>query len=207
MGATTIWERWDSMLPDGSVNPGEMTSFNHYALGAVADWLHRFTGGLAPAEPGYHRLEIHPRPGGGLTYASSRHQTPYGMAECSWKIEGETITVDILVPANTTAQVTLPGSDMAPLEVGSGSYHWSYAYVDPDARGPLTIDDAIGEIVGSPEALAAMTKTLKQFPGSEMLLMFMQHEGNQSLRQLLGMRPGTEVLLEAINSALANIGK
>ncbi|MGN6672952.1 MAG: family 78 glycoside hydrolase catalytic domain, partial [Thermomicrobiales bacterium] len=63
MGATTIWERWDSMLPDGSINPGEMTSFNHYALGAVADWLHRTVGGLAPAEPGYRRIEIRPQPG------------------------------------------------------------------------------------------------------------------------------------------------
>ena len=48
MGATTVWERWDSMLPDGSVNPGQMTSFNHYAFGAVADWMHRVIGGLAP---------------------------------------------------------------------------------------------------------------------------------------------------------------
>ncbi len=53
MGATTVWERWDSMLPDGTINPGEMTSFNHYALGAVADWIHRTVGGLAPLEPGY----------------------------------------------------------------------------------------------------------------------------------------------------------
>jgi alpha-L-rhamnosidase len=52
MGATTIWERWDSMRPDGTINPGEMTSFNHYALGAVADWLQRSVGGLAPAAPG-----------------------------------------------------------------------------------------------------------------------------------------------------------
>jgi alpha-L-rhamnosidase len=52
MGATTIWERWDSMLPDGSINPGQMTSFNHYALGAVADWMHRVVGGLAPRRAG-----------------------------------------------------------------------------------------------------------------------------------------------------------
>src|SRR5262249_21416887 len=63
MGATTIWERWDSMLPDGSINPGEMTSFNHYALGAVADWLHRVVAGLAPGAPGYRKLLIEPRPG------------------------------------------------------------------------------------------------------------------------------------------------
>ena len=66
MGATTIWERWDSMLPDGSINPGEMTSFNHYALGAVADWMHRVVGGIAPAAPGYARVRIAPQPGGGL---------------------------------------------------------------------------------------------------------------------------------------------
>ena len=78
MGATTIWERWDSMLPDGSINPGEMTSFNHYALGAVADWLHRTVAGLAPAAPGYRRLLVRPRPGGGLTHARARHDTPYG---------------------------------------------------------------------------------------------------------------------------------
>jgi alpha-L-rhamnosidase len=63
MDATTIWERWDSLLPDGSVNPGEMTSFNHYSLGAVADWLHRTVGGLAPAAPGYRLIDIQPHPG------------------------------------------------------------------------------------------------------------------------------------------------
>ena len=71
MGATTIWERWDSMLPDGTINPGEMTSFNHYALGAVADWMHRVVGGLAPAEPGYRAVRIAPQPGGGLTWAKT----------------------------------------------------------------------------------------------------------------------------------------
>ena len=62
MGATTVWERWDSMLPDGSINPGEMTSFNHYALGAVADWIHRTVAGIAPLEPGYGRCCSHPGP-------------------------------------------------------------------------------------------------------------------------------------------------
>ncbi|PTT70646.1 alpha-L-rhamnosidase, partial [Arthrobacter sp. HMWF013] len=71
MGATTIWERWDSMLPDGSINEGEMTSFNHYALGAVADWMHRSLAGLAPAEPGYRKLLVRPRPGGGLDWAEA----------------------------------------------------------------------------------------------------------------------------------------
>jgi alpha-L-rhamnosidase len=80
--ATTVWERWDSMLPDGTINPGEMISFNHYALGAVADWMHRTIGGLTPAGPGNRHIRIRPRPGGGLTHCRTSHITPYGLAEC-----------------------------------------------------------------------------------------------------------------------------
>ena len=124
MGATTIWERWDSIRPDGSVNPGQMTSFNHYAFGAVGDWLHRTVGGLAPASAGYRRLSIAPQPGGGLTSARSRHRTPYGIAEAGWRIDGEALHVHALVPPNTTAVVRLPGRDGPPVEVGSGHHNW-----------------------------------------------------------------------------------
>lgn len=109
MGATTVWERWDSLLPDGTVNPGEMTSFNHYALGAVADWLHRTVAGLAPDAPGYARLRIAPRPLAGLERASARHLTPYGEASVSWHRDGGEIVVRAIVPPNTTAIVDLPG--------------------------------------------------------------------------------------------------
>jgi alpha-L-rhamnosidase len=136
MGATTIWERWDSLRPDGSVNPGEMTSFNHYALGAVADWLHRTVGGLAPAEPGYRHLTVQPHPGGGLTFARARHRTPYGIAESAWHIKGEQIEVEVVVPPNTTATVTLPGNDTAPIEIGPGTHHWLYAYREPGSTYP-----------------------------------------------------------------------
>jgi alpha-L-rhamnosidase len=137
MGATTIWERWDSLLPDGSVNPGEMTSFNHYALGAVADWLHRTVAGLAPAEPGYQRLAIQPHPGGGLTHAHARLRTPYGLAECGWTIRDGQIEVTAVVPPNTTASVTLPGSDGPAIEVGAGTYRWSYPYPAGDDSSAL----------------------------------------------------------------------
>ncbi len=128
MGATTIWERWDSLLPDGSVNPGQMTSFNHYALGAVADWLHRTVAGLAPAAPGYRRILVRPNPGGGLTWARARHRTPYGPAECSWRIEGGSMMVDVEIPPNTSAEVHLPGQPGEQLQVGSGRHRWSYPY-------------------------------------------------------------------------------
>ncbi|MBR7741757.1 family 78 glycoside hydrolase catalytic domain [Phycicoccus sp. BSK3Z-2] len=121
MGATTVWERWDSMLPDGSVNPGEMTSFNHYALGAVADWMHRTVGGLAPAEPGYRRILVRPRPGGGLTRAETSLDTPHGRAAVAWRVDGDALLVDVEVPEGTVAVVMLPGRPEE--EVGPGRHH------------------------------------------------------------------------------------
>ncbi|WP_307865625.1 family 78 glycoside hydrolase catalytic domain [Streptomyces montanisoli] len=120
MGATTVWERWDSLLPDGSVNPGEMTSFNHYALGAVADWLHTRVAGLAPAAPGWRRVRVAPRPGPGLTWARARHETPYGTAEVGWRVEGRRLDVRFTVPVGVTAQVDLEG--MEAYEVGAGTH-------------------------------------------------------------------------------------
>ncbi|MCR3750705.1 family 78 glycoside hydrolase catalytic domain [Lentzea californiensis] len=135
MGATTIWERWDSMLPDGTVNPGEMTSFNHYALGSVADWLHRTVAGLSPAAPGYARLRVAPRPGGGLTHAAAEHETPYGRARVAWWREGAELTVEAVVPAGTTAVIDLPGRE--PLHVSSGAHRVTApcrpAHEDPGA--------------------------------------------------------------------------
>lgn len=116
------------MLPDGSINPGDMTSFNHYALGAVADWLHRVVAGLAPAEPGYHCLTIAPHPGGGLTWARATLHTPYGLAESAWAIEDGKLTLTVTLPPNTTARVTLPGKDDGSYVVGSGTHRWNYLY-------------------------------------------------------------------------------
>ena len=118
MGATTVWERWDSMLPDGTINPGEMTSFNHYALGAVADWMHRVVGGIAPLTPGYSEVLIAPQPGGGLTEAETALQLPQGRVAVSWSVSGDQFTVDADIPAGVTGVLRLPGQDDRPLEAG-----------------------------------------------------------------------------------------
>ncbi|WP_236030290.1 alpha-L-rhamnosidase [Paractinoplanes lichenicola] len=124
MGATTVWERWDSMLPDGSINPGEMTSFNHYALGAVADWLHRRVAGLAPAEPGYRSIEVRPLPTGQLTRAAARHLTPYGEASVAWTRDGGELSLTVVVPVGASATVHVPGSD-EPITVAHGRHEWT----------------------------------------------------------------------------------
>jgi alpha-L-rhamnosidase len=120
MGATTVWERWDSMLPDGSINPGEMTSFNHYALGAVADWLHRVVGGLAPLEPGYGRVLVAPVPGGGLAWARTTLDTRNGRVAVAWEHVDGVLTVDVAVPVGVEAVVRLP--DGTEQVVGGGSH-------------------------------------------------------------------------------------
>jgi alpha-L-rhamnosidase len=118
MGATTIWERWDSMLPDGTINPGEMTSFNHYALGAVADWMHRTIGGIAPLEPGYSRVLVAPRPGGGLTWARSSLETRHGKVEVSWRQDNGALMVEATLPEGVTGVLSLEGSPAAELAEG-----------------------------------------------------------------------------------------
>lgn len=123
MGATTIWERWDSMLPDGSVNPGSMTSFNHYAYGAVADWMHRAIGGIAPIEPGYRRFEVRPLVTHDLEFASARHRSPYGEIAVDWRREHDAVHLEVRVPQGSTASVWVPGSDAAET-VGPGSHSW-----------------------------------------------------------------------------------
>ncbi|EXJ85325.1 hypothetical protein A1O1_05689 [Capronia coronata CBS 617.96] len=110
MGATTIWERWDSMLPNGDINPGQMTSFNHYALGAVADWLHTTVGGIMPLDPGWKVIGVRPIPGGNLTSADVSFDGPFGQVACSWqwKPENGRFNMVLRVPPNSTAVVTLP---------------------------------------------------------------------------------------------------
>ncbi|MET8102719.1 family 78 glycoside hydrolase catalytic domain [Streptomyces sp. NPDC005236] len=121
MGATTIWERWDSLRPDGTLNPGGMTSFNHYALGAVADWMHRVVAGLELTSPGYRTLRFRPRPGGGITWAKAQHMTPYGLAAISWELTPSGMSVHITVPEGCQGLVELPGR--GPLTVGPGRHH------------------------------------------------------------------------------------
>ncbi|MGW7649502.1 family 78 glycoside hydrolase catalytic domain [Streptomyces bobili] len=120
MGATTIWERWDSLRPDGTLNPGGMTSFNHYALGAVADWLHRVVGGITATAPGYRTIAFRPRPGGGITWARTRHESPYGTVSLSWELTATGLTARITVPQGCTATAELPGC--APVALGPGEH-------------------------------------------------------------------------------------
>ena len=154
-GATTIWERWDGQKPDGTFQDKSMNSFNHYAYGAVGDWMYRVMAGLEvdEATPGYKHILIQPQPGGGFTRVRVSHQTPYGKASSGWEIKNGEFFLAVEIPPNTRATVRLPKAQLANVkesgqslvngngvkgarqegnavlvEVGSGTYRFVYPW-------------------------------------------------------------------------------
>jgi len=148
-GATTIWERWDGQKPDGSFQDVGMNSFNHYAYGAIGEWLYRYVAGMDidPENPGYKHILLAPHPGGGLTNAGVEFNSIYGKVKSAWKLDGSDFVYDVTVPANTTATVTLPAAKAGQvtlngqvakvdlkqagnaviLNIGSGNYQFRYS--------------------------------------------------------------------------------
>ncbi|HZU71143.1 MAG TPA: family 78 glycoside hydrolase catalytic domain [Acidimicrobiales bacterium] len=129
-GATSIWERWDAIQPDGTIHSGQlgsneagMLSFNHYAYGAVAEWLYRRVAGLAPdrSEPGYRHVVVSPRPGGGLGWARASIRSPYGDTAVAWSVADNRLELSLVLPPNTWATVTLPTPDPASVRVDGES--------------------------------------------------------------------------------------
>jgi alpha-L-rhamnosidase len=113
MGATTIWERWDGIKPDSSFQTPGMNSFNHYAYGAIGDWMYRVVAGIDTYEDGagYHHSRIAPHPGGRLSSASADLETGYGKLSSHWEMESDTFRLDVIIPANTTSSIYLPAVD------------------------------------------------------------------------------------------------
>jgi len=119
-GATTIWERWDGQKPDGSFQDAGMNSFNHYAYGAIGEWMYRVVAGLDldPREPGYRHVLVQPQPGGGLTAAEARLETPYGEAASGWTLADGKAAVTGTVPPNARGTVRLPAATLAGVTEG-----------------------------------------------------------------------------------------
>jgi alpha-L-rhamnosidase len=146
-------------------------------------------------------------PGGGLTHARARHRTPYGLAECTWKIDAGQIEVQVVVPPNTTAQITLPRSDGETLEVSSGMHRWAYAYQDSTVvRQPLSLDSRLGELVDDPEAWMTVLTTMRQHVPefADQVVGILQGNSDLTLQQVLSFRPNTDALREALEAALGH---
>lgn len=119
MGATTFWEQWNAITPDGEVRDPSM---NHYAYGAVGDFLYRRVLGLEPLEGGYRSFRVKPLLGGGLTWAKGSLKTPYGMAAVHWEINNNDFIVRVEVPTSTKCELVLPSGKTMMLESGTHRY-------------------------------------------------------------------------------------
>ncbi len=150
-GATTIWERWNSIMPDGSFDESGMNSLNHYAYGSIGDWMYEKLAGISPLKPGYKEIMIRPGFIKGITGVDAAFDSVYGMVRSAWSCKDGKITVDITVPANTTAQVYLPEKEEG-FSLGSGEWHYEYETGTKLEVERFTMDTTLGALVQ--EALA-----------------------------------------------------
>jgi alpha-L-rhamnosidase len=159
-GATTIWERWDGWTHDKGFQDPAMNSFNHYAYGAIGEWLYKVIGGidLDPDRPGYKHIIMQPQIGGAITHATTNFRSVYGLIRSDWSLEQGTLNWRITIPANTTATVYMPSTpsdtvsesgipaheargvrylhsmaDTTVYVVDSGDYHFTTNWIDRQA--------------------------------------------------------------------------
>ena len=225
-GATTIWERWNSIMPNGDFGDVEMNSFNHYAYGAVGTWMYENIGGIAPLEAGYKKIAIAPTPGGSLSSGEGTFDSVYGHISSKWNTTDHGIALDVSVPVGTTADVRIAAANSTAIlegghlldsvdgvtkvtaadgyvtvTVGSGDYSFS-----SDDRGAAVgaifaaIDDYQGEI----DRLAGLGDlTDAQKSSFDSRLDVIRESSGDALTALIGGNDALPALFEASDAAAA----
>lgn len=165
MGATTIWERWNSILPDGRISGTEMNSLNHYSYGSVVEWMYRNMAGLHVEEehPGFTHVTIAPQPDYRITSCAMKYRSIAGSYEIGWNVDksGE-FRLKVTVPFGASAKIILPGTDKEPVEVSAGSYEYSYMPEIPiikiySSKSPLS------ELLESETAMAVVENFIPEW--------------------------------------------
>jgi alpha-L-rhamnosidase len=125
-GGTTIWERWDGWVEGRGFQNPAMNSFNHYAIGAVGEWMWRVIVGLNPDEtqPGWKHFHVRPIPGRGLSWVRGEYRSVRGPICSEWRTENGRFVLNVTVPPNTTATVQLPGKGSKAVRVGPGAHQF-----------------------------------------------------------------------------------
>ena len=158
LGATTIWERWNSILPDGSISGTGMNSLNHYSYGSVIEFLYAYAAGLRPAKAGYEHVVIAPEPNGRLRFLNCTYQSPAGAYVVNWKLKDNgDIAVHLEIPFGCNAEVTLPECDRKTFTAGAGVYDYEYAPVH-DYRIKFDENTKIMELFGDEQAKEILFK-------------------------------------------------
>ncbi len=194
LGATTIWERWDSKHADGSFDESGMNSFNHYAFGAVGAWMLEELAGIEAKEAGYRVISFHPRLTYGITEVSASRETPFGTAACAWSCRSGKIRVSVTIPDQSTAELILPEKEGV-IRLESGTY--SYEYETETRLEPLryTMDSTIAELTQVPAFLDGVER-LMPGTGARFGMEFLQRK---TLGELVVMMPtGNETKFQTI---------
>jgi alpha-L-rhamnosidase len=210
MGATTIWERWNSVLPDGKISGTDMNSLNHYAYGSIAEWMYRNVAGINPVEdqPGYRQVRLAPQPDYRLKYAKASLDSATGLYESQWELkEDGQLYFKFVIPFNATASVELPdaklenvlmnGSSLKATEVSAGqngekvhveinSGTWEFLYTpEVEYIKYCSTQMAVSELLSNDEVKNVLTETAPQVAAlpQDMIAKL----GHQSLRELSHM--------------------
>lgn len=200
MGATTVWERWNSIMPDGSFNPVNMNSLNHYAYGSIGNWLYTRLCGLRLLESGYKKFAVAPRFMQGITHAELTYDSVYGTIATAWRCEKGMITVDVTVPANTTALLTLPEKEET-IELGSGSYHYEYATATVLELARYTLETPLYVMLEHPAARPVLEQYMPEMLSNPMI----EYVKNEPISSLLAYaaeaKPLYEMVLNVMNES------
>lgn len=197
-GATTIWERWNSVYPDGTFDESGMNSLNHYSFGSVGSWLYKTVGGIRPLEAGYKKVLIAPYLTKGMTWARTSLETGYGTVISEWKCEEGTITVSVTVPANTTAVLHLPEKNEA-LELGPGVYEYSYPTNTNLLPGRFSENTVFAEILEDPDASSVLYEFFPGMKDSAMLGFLRSKTIGEMGAMSAESKKRMDVLLEKLN--------
>ena len=198
MGATTIWERWDAIMPDGTMLHPGLNSMNHYAYGSIGDWMYRKIGGINQMEAGYRRFYVRPMFVQGIEEARTELETPYGKIVSAWSCRNKKIHVEIQVPANTSAVVYLPEKEEA-INVGSGTYAYDYATETSLKELRFSLDNTLGEIMAEPLGKQMLDQMVPELMANPMIEYAKQMTLAEGISSAPDIRPAYEAVIQALN--------
>jgi alpha-L-rhamnosidase len=197
-GATTIWERWNSILPSGDFEASGMNSLNHYAYGAIGSWLYRKLAGIVPLGAGYRKILIRPMPANGINDIAASLETPYGLVGVTMNCHNGRMALDVVIPPNTEALICLPGEEEQ-ITAGSGSHHFAYdTTINLDIQR-YSMNSLLGDLWENPAAVEIIKKAAPEMYENPMIKYVFKKPLSEVLKMSPQMRPLFEEILTTLN--------
>lgn len=197
-GATTIWERWNSILPDGQFEEaGNMNSLNHYAYGSIGEWLYRKIAGINMAAPGYKKIRIQPLLTNSMTEVSASYDSIYGRISTQIECKNGQFKLTVEIPVNTTAEIIFPDNNGS-VEVGSGIHSYKFPTTIDLTQEVYSFESTLGEIVANPKGKAMLVTLSPGILDNPMI----EYAYEMTINELSGQAAEAKPLFAAIIDSL-----